>query len=134
VYGELLFRSRLCVVVQCLQTIPQHPIPNEEFGAKWLERHVTCGLEICRKTSERIASGSISNGKFFCEKKKLSLVILSGRCVAFAESLKPYLSFDQRDVCVPALSLSLVNRDPCFPDPISIAFIYDLCHSLAISI
>lgn len=63
---KLLFRSRLCVVVQCLQTIPQHPIPNEEFGAKWLERHVTCGLEICRKTSERIASGSISNDMDVC--------------------------------------------------------------------
>lgn len=58
--------SRLCVVVQYLQTIPQHPIPNEEFGAKWLERHVTCGLEICRKTSERIVSGSISNDMGAC--------------------------------------------------------------------
>ena len=56
----------LCVVVQCRQTIAQHPIPNEEFGAKWLERHVTCGLEICRKTSERIAYESILNGKPPC--------------------------------------------------------------------
>ncbi|OXU17934.1 hypothetical protein TSAR_008215, partial [Trichomalopsis sarcophagae] len=54
----------LCVVVQCRQTITQHPIPNEEFGAKWLERHVTCGLEICRKTSERIEYESILNGTY----------------------------------------------------------------------
>ena len=39
------------------------PLPNEEVGAKWLERHVTCGSEICRKTSARIASESTSKGK-----------------------------------------------------------------------
>lgn len=62
-WNFLLISVELCVVVQCRQTITQHPIPNEEFGAKWLERHVTCGLEICRKTSVRIEYESTSKGE-----------------------------------------------------------------------
>lgn len=111
---DLSFRSRLCVVVQCLQTIPQHPIPNEEFGAKWLERHVTCGLEICRKTSERIASGNISNGMDAC---RASSCCHGARCAPWTEVPAVSLARAMRAVPVPVQGAAAAVAGAAVPRP-----------------